>query len=65
MEMTSPRSGSFNLEGCTDAQRAEDIGQQGFCGNAFKVELPAGKYVFIGPNGNGPPDPLSRLEVLP
>lgn len=60
-----PRSDSFNLQGCTDTQRAEDIGQQGFCGNAFKTFLPAGKYVFIGPNGNGPPSPLSRLEVLP
>lgn len=60
-----PRQGSFDLEGCTDAQRAEDIGQQGYCGNAFKVFLPVGKYVFIGPNGEGPPSPLSRLEVLP
>lgn len=59
-----PRSGSFNLQGCTDAQRAEDVGQQGFCGNAFKIFLLAGKYVFIGPNGEGPPSPLSRLEVL-
>jgi hypothetical protein len=60
-----PRSGSLNLDGCTDAQRAEDIGQQGYCGNAFKVNLPVGKYVFVGPNGAGPPSPLARLEVLP
>lgn len=56
---------SGDLDGCSDAQRAEDVGQQGYCGNAFKVMLPAGKYVFIGPNGEGPPSPLARLDVLP
>jgi hypothetical protein len=60
-----PRTGSFDLDGCSDTQRAEDLGQQGYCGNAFKVTMQAGKYVFIGPNGEGPPSPLARLEVLP
>ena len=60
-----PLSGSFSLAGCTDAQRAADRGQIGYCGNVFRVTLPAGKYVFIGPSEAGPPSPGSRLEVLP
>ena len=60
-----PLSGSFSLAGCSDAQRAEDRGQLGYCGNVFRVTLPAGKYVFIGPSGEGPPAPQSRLEILP
>lgn len=64
-EAQIPLSGSFDLAGCSDAQRADDRGQQGYCGNVFRVTLPAGKYVFIGPSGEGPLSPLSRLEVLP
>ena len=60
-----PLSGSFSLAGCTDAQRAADRGQLGYCGNVFRVTLPAGKYVFIGPSEAGPPSPGSRLEVVP
>ncbi len=41
--------GGFSLSGCSDAQRAEDRGQQGYCGNVFKVVLSAGKYAFLGP----------------
>lgn len=41
--------GGFDLSGCSDAQRAEDLGQQGYCGNVFKVVLQAGKYAFLGP----------------
>ena len=67
--------------GCGAAQRAEDRGQMGPCGNVFKVVLSAGKYALLGPGWTpqetepssdptaGPPGLLPRfmavLEVLP
>jgi hypothetical protein len=71
----------FDLEGCSDEQRAEDLGQMGYCGNVFKMVLVPGKYAFTGPGWSeqqtealvpptpGPPGSLPRwvavLEVLP
>jgi hypothetical protein len=40
--------GSFSI-GCDAAQRAEDRGQMGYCGNVWKVSLVAGKYAILGP----------------
>jgi hypothetical protein len=60
-----PTHRDFDLSGCTDAQRAEDRGQQGYCGNVFKVTLSAGKYVFFSSAADGPGQALARLEVLP
>lgn len=39
---------SFGV-GCSAAQRAEDRGQMGPCGNVWKVVLVAGKYAILGP----------------
>ena len=56
----------FDLIGCDDGQRAEDLGQQGYCGNVFKVVLSAGKYAFFtGALEQGPPDSMAVLEVVP
>ena len=55
----------FDLRGCNDAQRAEDRGQLGYCGNVFKVAMSAGKYVFFITAADGPGQELDRLEVLP
>jgi hypothetical protein len=35
--------------GCDAAQRAEDRGQMGYCGNVWKVMLIPGKYAILGP----------------
>lgn len=35
--------------GCDAAQRAEDRGQLGYCGNVWQVVLVAGKYAILGP----------------
>jgi hypothetical protein len=40
--------GSYSV-GCDAAQRAEDHGQMGYCGNVWKVSLVAGKYAILGP----------------
>ena len=56
----------FDLVGCDDAQRAEDLGQQGPCGNVFKVVLSAGTYAFFsGALEEGPPRSMAILEVAP
>ena len=60
-----PTHRDFDLRGCTDAQRAEDRGQLGYCGNVFKVTLAAGNYVFLSTAADGPGQELDRLEVLP
>ncbi len=60
-----PFQGSFDLLGCSDAQRAQDLGQIGPCGNVFKVTLPAGLYVLLGAIGEGPLSPPVHLEVVP
>jgi hypothetical protein len=73
--------GGFDLQGCSDQQRAEDLGQMGYCGNVFKNALVPGKYAFLGPGWSqqlteplvpptpGPPGSLPSwvavLEVLP
>ena len=73
--------GGFDLQGCSDEQRAEDLGQMGYCGNVFKNTLVPGKYAFTGtgwreqqteplvPPTPGPPGSLPAwvavLEVLP
>jgi hypothetical protein len=50
--------------GCSDAQRAEDRGQMGPCGNVFMVTLREGKYaLLIG--ATSPTPPMAVLEVLP
>jgi hypothetical protein len=59
-----PVSGSLDLDGCSDAQRSDDRGQQGYCGNVFRVTLPAGNYVFTHPDGYVPGE-SSYLEVRP
>jgi hypothetical protein len=72
---------SFDLQGCSDEQRAEDRGQMGYCGNVFKTVLVPGKYAFLGPGWSlqtaealvpptpGPPGSLpgsiAVLQVLP
>lgn len=40
--------GGFSV-GCDAAQRAEDRGQMGYCGNVWKVSVVAGKYAILGP----------------
>jgi hypothetical protein len=35
--------------GCSAAQRAEDRGQMGYCGNVWKFVLVEGKYAILGP----------------
>jgi hypothetical protein len=60
-----PSHHDFDLTGCADAQRAEDRGQMGYCGNVFKVTLSPGKYVFYSTAADGPGQALARLEVLP
>ena len=60
-----PTHRDFDLSGCTDAQRAEDRGLMGYCGNVFKVTLSPGKYVFFSTTADGPGQALARLEVLP
>jgi hypothetical protein len=71
----------FDLEGCSDEQRAEDLGQMGYCGNVFRTVLVPGKYAFTGPGWSeqqteplvpptpGPPGSLPAwvaiLQVLP
>jgi hypothetical protein len=60
-----PSDRNFDLLGCTDAQRAEDRGQVGYCGNVFKVTLSAGKYVVINSDLDASGQALGRLEVLP
>jgi hypothetical protein len=62
---------SFSDTGCSAAQRAEDRGQMGYCGNLFKVVLSAGKYAFLtapsdgGSPGLVPPRSMAVLQVLP
>jgi hypothetical protein len=60
-----PTRGEFDLRGCSDAQRAEDRGQMGYCGNVFKVTLSAGTYVFFSTDADGSGQALARLEVVP
>ncbi|HEV8280390.1 MAG TPA: hypothetical protein VGQ02_00910 [Candidatus Limnocylindrales bacterium] len=73
--------GGFDLSGCSNEQRAEDLGLMGPCGNVFKTVLVEGKYAFLGPGWSeqqteplvpptpGPPGSLPRsiaiLQVLP
>lgn len=73
--------GGFDVQGCSDEQRAEDLGRMGYCGNVFKNTLVPGKYAFTGPGWSeqqteplvaptaGPPGSLpgwvAVLEVLP
>jgi hypothetical protein len=73
--------GGFDVQGCSDEQRAEDLGQMGYCGNVFKNTLVPGKYAFTGPGWSeqqteplvpptpGPPGSLPAwvavLQVLP
>jgi hypothetical protein len=60
-----PTHRDFDLFGCTDAQRAEDRGLQGYCGNVFKVNLSAGTWAVISTDVGGPGQAFGRLEVLP
>jgi hypothetical protein len=71
----------FDLSGCSNEQRAEDLGLMGPCGNVFKTVLVEGKYAFLGPGWSeqqteplvpptpGAPGSLPRsiaiLQVLP
>lgn len=50
--------------GCSAAQRAEDRGQQGPCGNVMKLVLRAGKYAILSDTPEVLP-PMAVLEVLP
>jgi hypothetical protein len=65
LETDIPTTRDFDLTGCTNAQRAEDRGQIGYCGNVFKVTLNPGKYVFFSIAADGPGQALARLEVVP
>jgi hypothetical protein len=57
---------SFDQVGCSDEQRAEDLGQLGPCGNVSKVVLRPGKYAFFtGDLPAGPPRSLAVLEAMP
>jgi hypothetical protein len=40
--------GAYSV-GCDAAQRVEDRGQLGYCGNVWKVTVVAGKYAILGP----------------
>jgi hypothetical protein len=73
--------GGFDLFGCSNEQRAEDLGLMGPCGNAFKTVLVEGRYAVLGPSWSqqtaealvpptpGPPGSLpgsiAVLQVLP
>jgi hypothetical protein len=65
VETDVPTDHSFDLTGCTDAQRAEDRGQVGYCGNVFKVTLSAGLWVSYSTAADGPGQVTARLEVVP
>jgi hypothetical protein len=65
LETDIPTHRDFDLRGCTDAQRAEDRGQIGYCGNVFKVTLDARTYVVFSTAADGPGQATARLEVLP
>lgn len=57
---------SFDQIGCSDEQRAEELGQMGPCGNVNLVVLSQGKYAFYtGDLTTGPPQSMAVLEVLP
>ena len=57
---------SFDQVGCSDEQRAEDLGKLGPCGNVSLVVLSPGKYAFfIGDLPASPPQSLAVLEALP
>lgn len=64
-ETQVPTHRDFDLSGCTDAQRAEDHGQMGYCGNVFKLTLDPGEYVVFSSAADGPGQAAARLEVLP
>ena len=56
---------SFEV-GCDAAQRAEDRGKIGYCGNVRRQPLSAGKYAFyIGSPEAGGVRSMAVLEVLP
>ena len=65
VETDLPTHRDFDLSGCTDAQRAADLGQIGYCGNVFKVTLDARTYVFFSTAADGPGQATARLEVTP
>jgi len=57
---------SFDQIGCSDEQRAADLGQMGPCGNVSHVVLSPGKYaIAIGDVMAGKPQSLAILEVRP
>jgi hypothetical protein len=64
VETDVPSEFSFDLTGCTDAQRSADRGQIGYCGNVFKVNLSAGKWAVISTSGDAGKG-FGRLEVRP
>jgi hypothetical protein len=56
---------SFGV-GCDAAQRAEDRGKIGYCGNVRRQPLSAGKYAFyIGSPGADGIHSIAVLDVLP
>ena len=59
--------GGMGDVGCSAAQRAEDHGQLGPCGNVVQMTLTAGKYAFFTGDLESGVDPpvIAVLEVLP
>jgi hypothetical protein len=55
--------GGFSLAGCSDEQRAQDLGKQGYCGNVFKEVLGPGRYAFLG-SGHPGLRPVAVLSVV-
>jgi len=52
--------------GCDEAQRAEDRGKQGYCGNVRRQVLSVGKYAFYIQDPDGVTiRAITVLEVLP
>ena len=64
-ETDIPTDHNFDLFGCTDAQRAADLGRIGYCGNVFKLTLDPGKYVILSTDVGASGQALGRLEVTP
>jgi hypothetical protein len=57
--------GGFDLSGCSNAQRAEDLGLMGPCGNVFRVTLVEGTYAFLGPGWTEQTTETTRPLVAP
>ena len=64
-ETDIPTHRDFDVSGCTNAQRVEDRGQIGYCGNVFKVTLDARTYVVFSTEADASAEATARLTVTP